>query len=93
MLQVLGEGAVVGAAQGWGSPAPALLVGGCSPSVPRHSRAIPTCKRCLLNLKGGPGVTACAMSGCGVSPTAELSPSAQPQSVLGEWDRDVVHPC
>lgn len=64
-----------------------------APLSPRHSRAIPMCKGCLLDLKGRPGVTACAMSGRGVSPTAELSPSAQPQSVLGERDRGVVHPC
>lgn len=33
------------------------------------------------------------MTGHGVSPTAKLSPSAQPWPVLGEWDRAGVHPC
>ena len=43
--------------------------------------------------EGEPGATACAMTGHEVSPTAELSLSAQPRSVLGERDKAGVHPC
>ena len=92
MLQVLGEGAVVGAAQGGRSRPQHCSWEAAAPLSPSTARPSPHVKRHLLDFKGRPGATACAMTGRGVSPTAALSPSAQPWSVLGEWDRAVVHP-
>ena len=93
MLQVLGQGAVVGAAQGGGSRPQHCSWEAAAPLSPSTTRPSPHVKGCLLDLKGRPGATACAMTGRGVSPTAKLSLSAQPWSVLGERNRAVVYPC
>lgn len=95
MLQVLGEGAVVGADQGVGSrPRHCSSEAAALPS-PSTAGMSPHVKGCLLESgeEGGLGATACAMTGHEVSPTAELSLSTQPRSVLGERDKAGVHPC
>lgn len=88
MLQVLGEG-LLWVQPRLGVPGPSTARGGRSPSVLRHSRAILMCKGVPAGLEGEAWGHSLCHEWPWVSPTAELSPSAQPQSVLGERDRGV----